>query len=113
MQVALLQKFGGVYRRGGVYALMKAYREQHGRVERGAYPAILTSASAHFSIARAAVAAGLGTDAVVHIRTDAHGRMDVRELERMCAEMQADAAHPQGVPDRVCDERHDGAGRVR
>lgn len=102
VQVALLQKFGGVYRRGGVYALMKAYREQHGRVERGAYPAILTSASAHFSIARAAVAAGLGTDAVVHIRTDAHGRMDVRELERMCAEMQADAAHPQGVPLIVC-----------
>ena len=48
------------------------------------------------------MAAGLGTDAVVHIRTDAHGRMDVRELERMCAEMQADAAHPQGVPLIVC-----------
>ncbi|WFD23222.1 glutamate decarboxylase [Malassezia equina] len=101
VQTALSQALGGVYRRGGVWALVQRLQAQ-GRQGPGARPAILTSASAHFSVARAALAAGLGADAVVQVPVDAHGRMDVTALERLLREMHQDAAHPHGMPLIVC-----------
>ena len=101
VQTALSQALGGVYRGGGVWALVERLHAQ-GRRGAGARPAILTSASSHFSVARAALAAGLGADAVVQVPVDAHGRMDVAALEGLLREMHADAAHPRGMPLIVC-----------
>mgnify|MGYP002712701671 CR=1 FL=1 len=98
VQTALCGAFGGAYRRGGIFALVHTLTEQHGRVGPGARPALLTSAESHFSIDRAALASGLGMDAVVHIESDEHGRMRVDALERMLAEMCGDPAHPRGMP---------------
>lgn len=97
VQTALANALGGVYRRGGVWALVERLHAK-GRRGTGARPAILASAGAHFSVARAALAAGLGADAVVQVPVDAHGRMDVAALERLLREMHADAEHPRGIP---------------
>lgn len=102
VQTALSQLFGGVYRRGGVCALVDAYTQHKGRIGRGARPAILVSADAHFSLSRAALAAGLGTDAVVPIAVDKHGKMDTSELVRVCLEMEQEPAHTRGVPMMIC-----------
>ncbi|WFD26682.1 glutamate decarboxylase [Malassezia nana] len=101
VQTALSHACGGVYRRGGVWALVEHLQAQ-GRRATGARPVLVASASAHFSIARAALAAGLGADAVVSVPVDAHGRMDVGALEALLREMHEDVAHPRGMPLMVC-----------
>lgn len=52
------------------------------------------SAAAHGCIAQAADMAGLGTDALRMVPTDAHGRMDVQALERMLAADRRDGCTP-------------------
>ena len=48
VQTMLSQACHGVYRQGGVWALMQKLEQEHGRRGPGARPAILTSAHSHF-----------------------------------------------------------------
>ncbi|KAJ1856837.1 Glutamate decarboxylase 2 [Coemansia sp. RSA 1822] len=56
--------------------------------------AVFTSAHAHYSIDKAAVAAGFGLDSVVHVPTDAVGRMDVHQLRVLMLESKARGVEP-------------------
>ncbi|WFD30430.1 glutamate decarboxylase [Malassezia sp. CBS 17886] len=97
VQTALCHAFGGGYRQGGVWALVQ-HLHACDRVGAGARPAILTSEESHFSLERAALAAGLGTDAIVRIPADGHGRMRVDALVETLETMSRDPGHPSGVP---------------
>ncbi|PKI84944.1 glutamate decarboxylase [Malassezia vespertilionis] len=97
VQTALCAAFDGTYRRDGVYGLVE-YLHRNGRQGRGARPALLTSAASHFSLDRAALAAGLGMDAVVHVPVDAHDRMRVDALAAILDAMTRDPSHPNGAP---------------
>jgi len=67
---ALAKRFGPGYREQGLAAFSQA-----------AKPVILCSQAAHFSIRRAAVMLGIGTDNIVTIDTDAEFRIRVDKLE--------------------------------
>lgn len=49
----------------------------------GKAPVLLASDAAHTSIHKAAMILGLGLEAVINVPTDVHGRMDIKELERL------------------------------
>ncbi|KAJ2718652.1 Glutamate decarboxylase 2 [Coemansia sp. Benny D115] len=48
--------------------------------DRATQPLVFTSAHAHYSIEKAAMAAGIGLQNVIHVPTDNHGRMDPQAL---------------------------------
>ncbi|KAJ2834617.1 Glutamate decarboxylase 2 [Coemansia erecta] len=56
--------------------------------------AVFTSAHAHYSIDKAAVAAGFGLDSVVYVPTDSVGCMDVHKLRELMLESQARGVEP-------------------
>ncbi|WFD35326.1 glutamate decarboxylase [Malassezia cuniculi] len=97
LQTALANAFDGVHRTGGVLGIVD-HLERAGRSGRGARPAILTSSQGHFSLQSAAIAAGLGADAVVSVPSDSTGRMCPTALKQQLEAMLGDAAHPQGYP---------------
>ncbi|KAJ2028628.1 Glutamate decarboxylase 2 [Coemansia sp. S610] len=67
-----------------------------GAMARGEWrrPMIFTSAHAHYSIEKAAVAAGIGLDNVVSVPTDADGRMDSHALRMLVERALADGGAP-------------------
>lgn len=101
LQTALSNAFDGAFRTLGVLGIVD-HLGRAGRVGRGARPAILTGSHGHFSLQSAAIAAGLGSEAVVEVPCDTHGRMDPKALEAQLAAMAHDAGHPQGYPFFVC-----------
>lgn len=58
---------------------------------------ILACETTHYSVSRAAGIMGLGTDAVINVAKDSHGRMDMRALERAYAECLAQGTKPFAV----------------
>ncbi|WFD00583.1 glutamate decarboxylase [Malassezia yamatoensis] len=98
VQTALSCAFHGVYRTEGIAGQIRVLMQEYHRIGTGARPTILTGADSHFSIDRAALASGLGKNAVVHVESDAYGRMRVDALERLLKEMTKDPAHPLGMP---------------
>ncbi|KAJ2360572.1 Glutamate decarboxylase 2 [Coemansia sp. RSA 2610] len=76
---------------GGSYANMHAMVVARNHVcpetrragSQGGRLAVFTSAHAHYSIDKAAMAMGVGLDNVVHVPVDAHGRMDAAQLRRL------------------------------
>ncbi|WFD41202.1 glutamate decarboxylase [Malassezia japonica] len=97
VQTSLCCAFNGAFRRDGIWGLVQEL-SRIGRTGRGARPVLLTGVDSHFSLDRAALAAGLGTDAVVHVPSDEHGRMRPDALASLLAEMTSDPAHPFGMP---------------
>ena len=67
---ALAKRFGPGYREQGLAAFSQDSK-----------PIIICSQAAHFSIRRAAVMLGIGTDNIVTVDTDAEFRMRVDKLE--------------------------------
>ena len=72
---ALLKRYGPEFRAKGLY--------DHGQASR---PVIICSQAAHFSIRRAAVMLGIGTDNIIAIDTDAEFRMRVDKLTEAIAQ---------------------------
>ncbi|KAJ2716808.1 Glutamate decarboxylase 2 [Coemansia spiralis] len=90
---------GGSY--SNMHALMTARNRRFPAVKQqglcalaGVRPAVFTSRHAHYSIDKAAMAAGIGLDGVHHVPTDSDGRMDVAELRRMVQQAAADGQTP-------------------
>ncbi len=75
MGAALVHQFGPDYRRTGIITAAA-----------GKTPVIICSSATHFSIQRAAVLLGFGTDNVIAIDTDADHRMRLDLLERVLDE---------------------------
>ncbi|KAJ2474136.1 Glutamate decarboxylase 2, partial [Coemansia sp. RSA 2320] len=77
---------GGAY--ANIHALMVARNRRFPELVRGGMgglrgaPVVFTSTHAHFSIEKAAVAAGIGLDHVERVPTDSNGRMDGVALRR-------------------------------
>ncbi|KAJ2787644.1 Glutamate decarboxylase 2 [Coemansia interrupta] len=65
-----------------------------GLAKRKVRPVVFTSAHAHYSVEKAAVAAGLGLDGVVVVPADHEGRMDARALRAMVQEHVAQGDAP-------------------
>ncbi|KAI9503850.1 pyridoxal phosphate-dependent transferase [Coemansia spiralis] len=75
---------GGSY--SNIHALMIARNTKFPEIKTKGISAplvVFTSAHAHYSIEKAAVAAGIGLDNVVKVPVDAGGRMDARALEQL------------------------------
>ncbi len=72
---ALAKRFGTEYRKKGLAAFSQS-----------AKPVIICSQAAHFSIRRAAVMLGVGTDNIIPVDTDAEFRMRIDKLEEAIAE---------------------------
>nr|WP_146931709.1 aspartate aminotransferase family protein [Cellulomonas xylanilytica] len=74
----------GVFTSGGTQSNLQALLlARDAAVARGGRPeglVIVATASSHFSVQKAARLLGLGDDAVILVRTDAHGRMDPAAL---------------------------------
>ncbi|KAJ2764440.1 Glutamate decarboxylase 2, partial [Coemansia nantahalensis] len=94
---------GGSY--SNIHALMTARNQRFPAVKRqglcalaGVRPVVFASQHAHYSIDKAAMAAGIGLDGVIHVPADEGGRMDAAELRRM---VQAAIAEGQ-TPFFVC-----------
>ncbi|KAJ2797616.1 Glutamate decarboxylase 2, partial [Coemansia furcata] len=90
---------GGSY--SNMHALMVARNRRFPELKRGGFaamsgvrPVIFTSAHAHYSIEKAAVAAGLGLDNVVSVPTDMAGRMDSRTLRLLVEQAIAEGGAP-------------------
>lgn len=62
-----------------------------------AKPVVFTSAESHYSIERAAVILGLGTDGVVQIGQDKHGRMRADAFEHAVKKVRAEGRLPMMV----------------
>ncbi|MEQ8875747.1 MAG: pyridoxal-dependent decarboxylase [Phycisphaerales bacterium] len=63
----------------------------------GSKPVVFTSAEAHYSVERAAVILGLGTDGVVQVPQDRYGRMRVDALEHAVRRVRAEGRQPMLV----------------
>ncbi|KAJ1663261.1 Glutamate decarboxylase 2 [Coemansia sp. RSA 1813] len=79
---------GGSY--SNIHALMVARNRRFPEIKTkgigalgGKRPVVFTSQHAHYSIEKAAVAAGVGLDNVVHVPVDGRGRMDAAALRRL------------------------------
>ncbi|KAJ2357537.1 Glutamate decarboxylase 2, partial [Coemansia sp. RSA 2618] len=87
---------GGSY--SNLHALMTARNTRFPHIQQrglqGTRLSVFTSAHAHYSIDKAAVAAGIGLDNVVRVPTDADGRMDVSELRRLMRAAAARESEP-------------------
>ncbi|KAJ2883454.1 Glutamate decarboxylase 2 [Coemansia aciculifera] len=94
---------GGSY--SNMHALMVARNRRFPELKRGGFagamaggewrrPMIFTSAHAHYSIEKAAVAAGIGLDNVVSVPTDAAGRMDSHALRVLVEQAIANGGAP-------------------
>ncbi|KAJ2456868.1 Glutamate decarboxylase 2 [Coemansia sp. RSA 2424] len=91
---------GGSY--SNLHALMVARNRRFPELKRGGFagakltrrPMVFTSAHAHYSIEKAAVAAGIGLDNVVSVPTDAAGRMDPHQLRVLVEQAVADGGAP-------------------
>lgn len=66
-------------------------------ISAGAPLCLLTSEHAHYSVSRAAGIMGLGTDAVVKVATDDHGRMDIGALQTAWQECLGQGSQPFAV----------------
>jgi L-2,4-diaminobutyrate decarboxylase len=82
-RVGFPETFEGTAVSGGSAANLTALlaaRASWSQSSRGERPVILTSADAHYSIARAAAIMGIDAEDVIRIPTDDHHRMDLGEL---------------------------------
>ncbi|KAJ1725854.1 Glutamate decarboxylase 2 [Coemansia biformis] len=87
-QTAGLTFPGGSY--ANMHALMTARNRRFPEIKHkglyalsGVRPVVFTSRHSHYSIDKAAMAAGIGLDGVIHVPTDSTGSMRVAELRRM------------------------------
>ncbi|KAJ1800215.1 Glutamate decarboxylase 2 [Coemansia sp. RSA 2399] len=90
---------GGSY--SNIHALMVARSQRFpGLKAKGAAalggkrPVVFTSQHAHYSIEKAAIAAGVGLDNVVHVPVDGKGRMDAAALRRLVEREEASDGAP-------------------
>ncbi|KAJ2891152.1 Glutamate decarboxylase 2, partial [Coemansia aciculifera] len=91
---------GGSY--SNMHALMVARNQRFPELKRkgfaggfgGKRPMVFTSTHAHYSIEKAAVAAGIGLDNVVSVPTDAAGRMDAQQLRALVEQAEAGGGAP-------------------
>ncbi|KAJ1958745.1 Glutamate decarboxylase 2 [Linderina pennispora] len=90
---------GGSY--SNMHALMTARNQRFCELKTGGFaalagvrPVVFTSHHGHYSIDKAAVAAGIGLDNVIKVPTDASGRMDPQALRHLVVQSIAAGATP-------------------